>query len=1053
MTDYELMDKLGRALAYGETDQLAAYLAPECDYASEYADLRLDTPEKILEHLKNVYSYSVDECRYTYEVVPLDDVTRGISHLDLNTIEGMRADEYGMLLYRYSDRYPIAVAAAMVDDNGRLSSILLSRNKSWFNVDFYMEELDEDSPDDLPDTVEPLTPQECQYMVFRRASSGQHPDDEKEEITGDEYIWLKADEFSKSWLSERGYKILETRIFDDCIGYRCSRNSDLYTIYMFAYGKEEKVRLDGEYCKKLLEPELSKNSCVLVMCLNVRRFRTGDKIEYRVWDYAGHEDSEPELWRVTEAGGKPILEYFPRKEIIDAAFRLMYAFNRDDLDAYDCAVCEHNPAFEGPDSSGTYYNRAFYGRLLSLHKKYGEMKYGYVSFGGAVYCGAPYLDGYGFLSISVSNKTDRIIAITAYPFDGGEREAEEFIKANMRESDALFGDYPGLVKAEALPPVETERFALKLTFDNGEIKKYVLPISPDDEKDEAVSHSNHVFTDKIWQSAFVTDHRDAEIRGYAKRRAAVQFKNGFFISGLLCYQESEAYSEPIIENEVIYEDGLQRVGRLWTWQANFIWEDKDTGIQEILLSGDAFNYDGVSTFASRDGKRLCSINFDYIDNFHEGLAKVGKYGCGLGYIDRDMNFVIPMIYDQAEEFVGGKAKVMREGRWLFIDKTGRETELKTADNNSKYQLVGNYHEGRCKVSTLELKRDDRGYLSDYSDTPGTWGFVNEAGEKVIAPQYIYAGDFSNGIAFVCKGKWTIDKKWDNEYNTGLYWTDEELWGAIDKAGNVVIPFIFDEINRFCGAEEFYSAHYGGWTDGHWGVIDNRGNWLVEPIFEDIGYEYDDGLFVFYNDNKWAKDVLLGVYDIRQKTVIFEPQFFDVRFRGDGWIKVEVFDEELGRRIEKLIDRNGNEKFHSIYSSIYTWKKPYEVVIRDENGDRHGLIDENGKAILPCKYKAAWNGISYERKRLVFEEGEKQGIMDFDGNVIVPPIYYEIVDIEKPLPVVRVGEKYNCKEGMILPDGTPVIPAEFKSIKWYKDDYIVCCRKGHCEMLRYVRKRQ
>ena len=80
-------------------------------------------------------------------------------------------------------------------------------------------------------------------------------------------------------------------------------------------------------------------------------------------------------------------------------------------------------------------------------------------------------------------------------------------------------------------------------------------------------------------------------------------------------------------------------------------------------------------------------------------------------------------------------------------------------------------------------------------------------------------------------------------------------------------------------------------------------------------------------------------------------------------------------------------------------------------------------------------------------------MDFDGNVIVPPIYYEIVDIEKPLPVVRVGEKYNCKEGMILPDGTPVIPAEFKSIKWYKDDYIVCCRKGHCEMLRYVRKRQ
>ena len=74
-----------------------------------------------------------------------------------------------------------------------------------------------------------------------------------------------------------------------------------------------------------------------------------------------------------------------------------------------------------------------------------------------------------------------------------------------------------------------------------------------------------------------------------------------------------------------------------------------------------------------------------------------------------------------------------------------------------------------------------------------------------------------------------------------------------------------------------------------------------------------------------------------------------------------------------------------------------------------------------------------------------------------------LDVEAPLiakarkaghfVIVRVGEKFNCKEGMILPDGTPVIPAEFESIKWNKDDYIVCCRKGHCEMLRYVRKRQ
>lgn len=137
---------------------------------------------------------------------------------------------------------------------------------------------------------------------------------------------------------------------------------------------------------------------------------------------------------------------------------------------------------------------------------------------------------------------------------------------------------------------------------------------------------------------------------------------------------------------------------------------------------------------------------------------------------------------------------------------------------------------------------------------------------------------------------------------------------------------------------------------------------------------------------------------------------------DKNMRLEVFDEQLGRKVEKLIDRNGQEKFHSIYTSIYTWKKPYEVLIRDENGDRHGLIDENGNVILPCEHDVPWSGINYEQKRIIFKDGDKCGIKDFDSNIIVPPIYYEIHGTDKPLLTVRVGEKDNYKEGMITPDG-------------------------------------
>lgn len=147
----------------------------------------------------------------------------------------------------------------------------------------------------------------------------------------------------------------------------------------------------------------------------------------------------------------------------------------------------------------------------------------------------------------------------------------------------------------------------------------------------------------------------------------------------------------------------------------------------------------------------------------------------------------------------------------------------------------------------------------------------------------------------------------------------------------------------------------------------------------------------------------------------------------------------------------NIELMDLLGRAFAYGEVDNLVIRDENGDRHGLIDENGNVILPCEHDVSWSGISYEQKRIIFKDGDKHGIKDFDGNIIVPPIYYEIHSIDNPLLIVRVGEKDNYKEGMITPDGTIVVPAEFSSIRWCSDNYIICCRDGHCEMLRYVAK--
>lgn len=1047
---YEQLDILGRAFSRGEIDALAEVLDENCNYRSDYSHRSLTSAGDIIDNMRDVYeavneqSEAGADCTYSYTVVDLNSILKdGIKLYELSGPSIFKVSEKGILLFQYGAEEPVAVVFIKMNPGGYIKEINLSRSHIWFDLNFYGEDGQEDMEEDIPYTVKPMSSHERQRKELQDLWTYQRH--EHEEL-GDSrvYIWRKADVYFRGWLENNGYYLIESQIYDDCIGYRCNRRNYVYTIYMFAYGQNKTVWLDGDYCAKLLDNKLSANSTALVVGLHVNRFKRGDKIRFSVGNYFD-DDQAIQLWRINAVKGKMILEYYPCKEIMDITYRLMYAFNRDNRDVYDCIICADNPAFSGVKSKVVFLNEAFYTNLFRLHKEYGDMKLGYVSFNDVVYSKVPYIEDYGYFTFQADNRADKILSITASPFEGGEHNVTEFIKTDEREDDEWYSDVPCAVEVKALAPVPTERFALKLSFDNGECKKYVLPIDQHMEKDEVINFDHHVFTDKIWSTARLEKSSEAH------RGMAVCFMNEYAVSVMKCYEEATAYTEPEPCNELVYEDEECLIEKCWQWKVKSFHEDKETGLLETLILGEAINYHGISTFASKNGKRLNSIDFDYIDSFREGLALVGKSKCGYGFIDRNMHFVIPMIYENAESFKKGVARVKRHGKWLHVDKNGREIEICSPSLDSGYQDVGEFNEGMCKVSTLKLRSMDLAFYSDYSEIAGTWGFINESGEEVIKPQYIYAEDFHSGVAVVCKGKWTIDKKWDNEYNTGRYWTEEELWGAIDKSGNEVVPFIFDEIKHFWDIDDVLAVHYGGWKNGHWGVIDNHGKWLAEPIFEKLDYEYYDGLFAFYKEANENDDVPLGIYDIKQKKVIFEPQFFSVSFRGDGWIQVEVYDEELGRRIEKLIDRNGKEKFYSVYTSIYAWGKRYEVLIEDENGNHHGLIDEDGNVIVPCNNSIPWKGIHYEQGLIIFQQGDKQGIMDLAGNIIIEPKYNEIYCVDEPMYIVRIGEGENYREGMISRNGRDVIPADYECISWMRDNYFACRKNGLCEMYRLMYK--
>ncbi len=912
-----------------------------------------------------------------------------------------------------------------------------------------------DSSQDRPSTVTPITREERHRRELQSSFSGQGL--KKKASDSQFYIWRQADYFFRGWLETNGYKFDCSAVFNNCIGYRCLRHGLTYTVYMFARGLLDTADFSEKKLRWLSKNSFSKDSTVLVVYLRSKRIWKDGEVQYSVCWYTGEEKQRIELWKITHVNNRYILVYFPRQEIEDIALKLMYAFNRESLDVYDSIIVERDPSIKSLDFKGYSENCSFYRDLLLLHRQYGNMKYCYcrVDDNDRVYCGLPYLEEVGCIVFSVDiYDNDRIKKIEIYPFNPGQFLGFDYSKSRIsdiipvffREDPKMYNHVPKLVNVVPLPPVSTERFALKMYFNNGDCRKYVLPIKREDESAENVLFSGYVFSDDIWSAVEFVEHRLTDYDDYPACGQGLLFGNGYSISVLRCYEESKPFSEPIACNDLVYDGNDFSLQRSWIWNIDSIYEDRETGLFKVLERGSAFNYHGVSTYASPDIERLTTLDFDYISDFSENMAVVGMQGYGYGYVDTDISVVIPMQYDAAERFVNGKAKVRKGDEWFFVDRNGKETHLFPSQPDVKYEEVGNFSCGLCRVSTLKLDFMDLAYHSDYSDIAGTWGYVDEIGREVIAPQFIYANDFINGLAIVCKGEWTIDPKWDYEHHKGLYWHEEELWGGIDTEGNEVIPFIFDEI-QFFWEDDVFKAHFGGWENGHWGVIDREGNWLAEPIFEDLGHEYHDGLFTFYERDHWDDDPLIGIYDTAKQKVLFEPQFSDVSFMDDGYINVEVYDEKLGRIIEKIIDREGKEKFHSVYSSISTWRKPpYEVVIRGiDRTSCSGLINADGSVLLPCVYPASWGGISYEKKVVIIEENGKKGLHDFDGQEILPAEFHDIYFNSGPALILQKVEENYYKYGLCLCDGTEILPVIYNGISFFQGDKYVCKIDGHCEI--------
>ncbi len=260
------------------------------------------------------------------------------------------------------------------------------------------------------------------------------------------------------------------------------------------------------------------------------------------------------------------------------------------------------------------------------------------------------------------------------------------------------------------------------------------------------------------------------------------------------------------------------------------------------------------------------------------------------------------------------------------------------------------------------------------------GYADRDGTTVIEPQFLFAENFSDGLAQVlAEGEGTsyIDKtgtrvlvppshswRWGDfregmaRVGVGESYPDQDLkWGYMDTTGKLIIPAQFDDAEDF--SEGLARVKIKGASD-KWGYIDKKGQYVV-PLQFLVAGDFRDGLapvMPFYRGGKY------GYIDPTGKWVIPDTQFLGAREFSEGLAPVEI---NLGtdKRVNfkwGYIDKQANFVIKAQFDEAFPFSDGMARVVKIKGWDtkKYGFIDRTGRMVVEPVYDKAndfWDGLA------------------------------------------------------------------------------------------------
>lgn len=293
------------------------------------------------------------------------------------------------------------------------------------------------------------------------------------------------------------------------------------------------------------------------------------------------------------------------------------------------------------------------------------------------------------------------------------------------------------------------------------------------------------------------------------------------------------------------------------------------------------------------------------------------------------------------------------------------------------------------------RHEETGFRFDEGRVPvrsgGRYGFADERGAPVIAPQFDLVKLFDHGFAFV---------KADGR------------WGVVDREGRLVVPPTWDEVSDFPG-DEWATVRAGD----RWGVIDRSGKVILPLRFEEIGRPV--GPLIFARENGRS------VYVRPDGTVAFEltcPRKLFGAPKAKGFpffVKSAIF--RCGNRYG-LVDTEGKVLLEPTWDHFHPFYDGRAIV---KSGGKTGVVDERGRFVVEPGHR---NIFSYsDSVAIISEPGPKFGLLDWDGRVIAEPSFEGLSECKEGLCIARSGGKM----GYVDATGRWVIEPRFSYATWFR----------------------